>query len=265
MLVNFGQSMDSGSSGQSTDSNGAASNFQALGNCITDTGTTAIITSSPFNPADIASITKFRSCAGHDFAEGSADGQVLSNDPQYEKFSSMKHYIVPLKQNAGDTTDVFAPFDGVVTRIASESGAQSNGKTYANPGSQIDIVPYSNPSITFTFMHVYGTTLKPGDSVTSGQKLAHHEIQAVNAGHSSFDIAMSKMTMATMQAHVRKRLSMMNFLTQNVATELNAVGLTPDNLIWPAAYRTAHPCILTGSQGFFQGPQSPADSVTLQH
>ncbi len=236
-----------------------------MGNCQKDTGTTEIITSAPFNPANIASITKFRSCAGHDFAEGSGDGQVTNKDPQYEKFSSMKHYVSPVKQNAGDATEVFAPFDGVITRIATESGKQSNGASYANPGNQIDLVPYANPSITFTFMHVYGTTFKAGDAVTAGQKVAYHEVQGTNVGHSSFDIAMGRSDIQAMMAHASRKLSMMNYLTQSVSTQFDKVGLTRENSVWSAAYRAANPCVLVGNLGFFQGPENPADRVILKH
>lgn len=261
LLVKIGLSMDSGGGGQMPTAGG----MDAIGNCRKDTGITEVITSSPFNPSEIASITKFRSCAGHDFAEGSADGQILSADPQYEKFSSMKHYIHLVKQNAGDTTEVFAPFDGVVIKVGADSGAQPSAKTYANPGRDIDFVPYANPAITFTYAHVYGISLKPGDTVTSGQKVAYHEIQSINVGHSSFDIAMSKFGMAAMRAMATKRLSMMNYLSPSVADLLAKSGLVPENSIWSAAYRAANPCVFTGNLGFFQGPENPADRVILKH
>lgn len=259
MLVKIGASMDSG--GMTFTSDG----MDAMGKCQKDTGITEIITSAPFNPANIVSITKFRSCAGHDFAEGSGDGQILNKDPQYEKFSSMKHYVTTVKQNAGDTTEVFAPFDGVITRVGSESNKQSNGGSYANAGNQIDLVPYANPSITFTFMHVYGTTFKPGDAVIAGQKVAYHEVQGLNVGHSSFDIVMSRADMQAMLARASRKLSMMNYLTQSVSTQFDKVGLTRENSIWSAVYRTANPCVLVGNQGFFQGPENPADRVILKH
>lgn len=260
LILKFGASKGSGNP-----NNNMPSGMDGLSTCFKDTGVAGVITSSPFNPVDIASITKFRSCAGHDFAEASGDGQLLSNDPQFEKFSSMKHYINPIKQNTKDTTDVFAPFDGIISRVADESGGQSSGKTYANAGSQIDLIPYANPSITFTYMHVYGISAQPGDAVTSGQKLAYHEIQSSNVGHSSYDIAMSKFDMFAMLAKAQRRLSMMNYLSPAVASVFAKAGLTPENSIWSAAYRVTNPCVMTGSLGFFQGPENPADRVTIKH
>ena len=242
---------------------GMPSGSDGLSTCLKDSGVTEVITSSPFNPADIASITKFRSCAGHDYAEGSNDGKVVSQDPQYEKFSSMKHYIGTLKQNTNDRINVFAPFDGFVSKVTVESGGA--GGTFANPGSQINLIPYANPAITFTYFHVYGLSVKVGDAVTAGQKIAYNEVQSVNVGHSSFDIAMSKFDMAAMLAKASRKLSMMNYLSPTVASIFAKAGLTPENSIWSAAYRTANPCIFTGSLGFFQGPENPADRVTLKH
>jgi len=260
LILKFGASL-----GSQDSTVNVASEMDKLNTCMKDTGVTEVITSSPFNPVDIGSITKFRSCAGHDFAEGSGDGQVTSKDPQYEKFSSMKHYITPLKQNANDRTDAFAPFDGFVSRVADESAGQTTGKTYANPGSQIQLISYANPAISFTYFHVYGLSVKAGDAVTSGQKIAYHEIQGVNAGRSSYDIAMSKFDMAAMLAKATRRLSMMNYLSPTVASIFVNVGLTPENSIWSAQYRTTNPCLFTGSLGFFQGPENPADRVTLKH
>lgn len=266
LAIKFGLSKDSATPiSQESGTSGTVGGLDAMSNCFKDTGITAVITSSPFNPTETASITKYRSCSGHDFAEGSADGQVLAKDPQYEKFSSMKHYIHPVKQNAGDATDVFAPFDGVVTKVGSDSGAQVSAKTYANAGRDIDFVPYSNPAVTFTYAHVYGISLKPGDVVTSGQKVGYHEVQSVNAGHSSYDIAMSKFDATAMRAMATKRLSMMNYLAPSVADLLAKFGLAPENSIWPAVYRAANPCVIVGNLGFFQGPENPADRVTLNH
>lgn len=243
---------------------GMPSGIDGLNACQKDTGVMEIITSSPFNPADNGSITKFRSCTGHDYAEGSNDGKSVSNDPQYEKFSSMKHYLTPLKQNANDRIDVFAPFDGFISKVTDESTGVASGKSYANAGSQVSLIPYANPALTFTYFHIYGLSAKAGDAVSSGQKIAYNEIQSVNVGHSSYDIAMSKSDMAAMLAKASRKLSMMNYLSPAVASSFAQAGLTPGNSIWSVAYRIANPCTFTGSLGFFQGPENPADRVTLK-
>jgi len=235
-----------------------------MANCQKDTGNTEIITAAPFNLADIQSITKFRSCVGHDFAEGSQDGKVTTSNPIYEKFSSMKHYVKPIKQSAGDHTEVFAPFDGLVTGVVADTGSTSGGGAYANPGSQIHIIASANPAYTFLFMHIYGITVKAGDMVQASQLLGYHEVQASNVGHSSFDAAMSKFDEAAMQSQATIRASMMTLLSPKLAASFATAGVTKENLIWSRAYRDSNPCPM-GANGFFTGAQNPIDSVVLRH
>lgn len=237
--------------------------MSSLAKCQTDTGKKAFVTAQPFNLQDVASITKFRSCVGHDYSEGSVNGQVVSNDPSFERFSSMKHYVTPLADAAGDRTSVFAPFNGVVTAVVPDT-AKTSGGASANPGSQIHLVPYANPAYTFTFMHIYGISVKPGDRVKGGQKLGYHEVQPESAGHSSFDIAMSKFNLAAMQAHVTVQVSFMTVLSAQVGGTFASTGLTAATTIWPRAYRESHPCQV-GPGGFFVGAQNPDDTVTLKH
>ena len=267
LLVRINASMANQSPGAAPGSDsagGLAAAISSMAACLKDTGNTAFITAPPFNLQDVASMTKFRSCAGHDFAEGSVDGQVVSSDPSFEKFSSMKHYVLPVNDAAGDQTQVFAPFDGVVTLVEADTGKTSSGSSYGDPGSQIHLVPYANPAYTFTFMHIYGISVKAGDSVKAGQELGYHEVQPANTGHSSFDVAMSKFDLAAMQAHVTRLVSFMTVLSHSVAGTFQNAGLTPDSTIWPRAYRESHPCQV-GPNGFFVGPQSPDDSVAVQH
>ena len=258
-LVRFG----SMTSAPATDSAMAAL-VSSLAKCQKDTGKTVFVTAPPFNLQDVASITKFRSCVGHDYSEGSVDGQVVSDNPSFEKFSSMKHYVTPLADAAGNRTSVFAPFDGVVTAVVPDTGKTSNGASSANPGSQIHLVPYANPAYTFTFMHIYGISVKPGDRVKGGQKLGYHEVPPQFAGHDSFDIAMSKFDLAALQAHVMLQVSFMTVLSAQVGGTFASAGLTPATTIWPRAYRESHPCQV-GQGGFFVGAPNPDDTVTLKH
>lgn len=57
---------------------------------------------------------------------------------------------------------------------------------------------------------------------------------------------------------------MMNYLSPTVMSIFAQAGLTPENSIWSAAYRSANPCTFRGNLGFFQGPENPADRVTLK-
>ena len=226
--------------------------------CTADSGVKAVITSLPFKTTEMLNMTKYRSCSGHDFAEGSADGQAMSNDSSFEKFSSMKHYLSPRKQNAGDKTSVYIPFDGVITRISSEDKFPGGGG-----GFQVDIVSQSNSSITLTFMHIFDISVKLGDLVRAGDQFANHEVLSANVGHSSYDIVISIADMNAMMAKARRLGSFMNYLNQTTAAQLAGVGITPENSIWSSQYRQSNPCIMTGNQGFFQGPESSLDRVSF--
>jgi len=261
-LVKTGLSKDApetAGSGFNPNESSSDGGMDALSKCTTNTGKTDVITASPFTLTDIASITKYRSCSGHDYAEGSADGQTLSKDPTYEKFSSMKHYISPVKQSSGDRTDIFSPYDGIISRV---SGVATQG---GGGGVQVDVIPYANPSVTLTFMHIFGVTVKAGDAVKSGEKIAYHEVLPANVGHSSFDIVIGNFDKAAMFAHARKLSSMMSYLAPSIMNSYSSAGITLDNAIWPAAFRASSPCAMTGNQGFFVGPESSADRVYLKH
>lgn len=262
LLVKIGLSKDApetAGSGFNPNESSSDGGMDAQSKCTTNTGKTDVITASPFTLTDIASITKYRSCSGHDYAEGSADGQTLSKDPTYEKFSSMKHYISPVKQSSGDRTDIFSPYDGIISRV---SGVATQG---GGGGVQVDVIPYANPSVTLTFMHIFGVTVKAGDAVKSGEKIAYHEVLPANVGHSSFDIVIGNFDKAAMFAHARKLSSMMSYLAPSIMNSYSSAGITLDNAIWPAAFRASNPCAMTGNQGFFVGPESSADRVYLKH
>src|SRR3989338_5740882 len=70
------------------------------------------ITAVPLDLTQIKSISKYRSCAGHDRAG-------YSFEKTYETDRSMKHYIYPVQEFQGTTNKVkmFAPFDGTINSI----------------------------------------------------------------------------------------------------------------------------------------------------
>lgn len=243
---------------------GIAAVMQSILTCQVDTGKTAVLTAVPFRLQDIASITKFRSCVGHDYSEGSSDGQATSTDPAFEKFRSMKHYIRPIADNPGDQTPVFAPFNGVVGQVAPDLGLTSDGSTFADPGDQIHLVPDANPDYDFTFMHVSGVTVKAGDRIQAGEQLGYYQVPpGFTPGVGTFDLVVSQYKVAALMQGAVLKFSFMNFLAPPVAASFAAAGLTPDTLVWPRAYRDAHPCQMTGQRGFFVSPPDPADTVTL--
>src|SRR5437868_5023633 len=71
--------------------------------------TVNFVTAAPLDMTQMESISKFRSCSGHDYSGHNIAGEV-------ETGRSMKHYASPLHEFRGteDKVKVFAPFDGKI-------------------------------------------------------------------------------------------------------------------------------------------------------
>ena len=85
------------------------------------------IVANPVDLEQINSISKFRSCAGHDYSGTNVNGE-------FETQRSMKHYLEP-KQGLEPTNSVkvFAPFDGIISEI--EVDQDPRGKqVWLSPG-----------------------------------------------------------------------------------------------------------------------------------
>lgn len=65
------------------------------------------ITANPVDLSQIEKISKFRSCAGHDFSGHNFLGET-------ETDRSMKHYLKPLSAFDDNKAALYAPFDGQV-------------------------------------------------------------------------------------------------------------------------------------------------------
>jgi murein DD-endopeptidase MepM/ murein hydrolase activator NlpD len=113
-------------------------------------------------------------------------------------------------------------------------------------------------------MHVYGALVKTGDTVKAGQLLAYHEVQADNAGHSAYEIAVDRVDTSAMTANAVRLVSMLTLLAPNVASAYSNVGITETNGIWSEEFRVVNPCFMK-SRGLFIGPTNPADTVALKH
>ena len=85
-----------------------------------------LVESHVTNPNMIHEISKFRSGAGHDFSYDASfayAGEYFSATDASEPGSSMKHYFAPYDTYKGDqaTVPVYAPLDGVLTRVTDET------------------------------------------------------------------------------------------------------------------------------------------------
>ncbi|MFH1547345.1 MAG: hypothetical protein ABIC57_02560 [bacterium] len=130
---------------------------------------------NPLNIAQIAQVSKFRSCVGHDYSG-------YNEDEELEKNRSMKHYITPKSEflNSSNSVIIYSPFDGLVTNIEEESSRE---------GVQVSISPKTSQSYRFIFFHVRlldGIT--KNSEVTAGQQIGFAMLEEYN----NFDIALKK-------------------------------------------------------------------------
>lgn len=147
---------------------------------VTKTG--AWIVASPFDLADVTSISVFRSCSGHDYSGQNSQGQA-------ETDRSLKHYInTSIPWEPARTLKGIAPFDGMVT-VQDEQFPL---------GKQVRVTS-AKLGWTFVFFHAdplvaAGTTVKAGQPVVAWPPTgALQEFAAQGAGHRdalSFDVAL---------------------------------------------------------------------------
>jgi hypothetical protein len=133
-----------------------------------------ILTDNVVDPANLAGITRFRSCCGHSYG-----GSGESN-------RSMKHYLIPFAALMGSdrSVPVFSPFDGEIVSMNPEQHVLwCLGATFQ--GYQIRIVPRARPDTHVVIFHV-NATRGPG-AVASGEQIGYADLRNCD-GYSSFDV-----------------------------------------------------------------------------
>ncbi len=100
----------------------------------------------------IASISRFRSAAGHDYSDS------------FESCRSMKHYFKPGEDIDWSSVKIFSPVAGVVLKAREEWA-----------GTKIEIQADKCAAFTFIIFHVKpNKELRQGDKVAAGQALGFH-------------------------------------------------------------------------------------------
>lgn len=186
------------------------------------TATSQFITGNPFDLSQIRSISQYRSCEGHNYSGYNAQGEK-------ETYRTMKHYIeaIDTLMQTKQQLKVFAPFDGNISQIESDS---RGSRVYLSPKMQsngwdfvffhIDLLPeFNNEGVEF----VTGTHIGFANLTNSG----------------NFDIAMKNFSTS-------KQLngSPFHYMTQEVLSQYSDVGITLNNIIIPKEQRDYSPCIL---------------------
>ena len=218
----------------------------------------AFITRNPVDLTHVVQITKFRSCAGHDYSPGAAnpDGSTLPNK-SLEWGRSMKHYIfVNLPDSPAGTMKGYAPFNGTI---------QFNvGKT----GSGIGVtVLSSDGQWAMTFAHVdplvrEGATVKAGQPVMAWPPKdlpAYNDIKYGPGNHP--DVGVFDLVLEGRSASGARNLqSPLAHMVPAVAKAWADKGFTPANAILSKRYRDDHPCTL-GPDNFQFVPGMSVDDL----
>jgi hypothetical protein len=170
----------------------------------------------------IAQLTKFRSSAGHDYADN------------FETCRSMKHYFIA----PDETTAIVAPVAGTVTNVFAEWS-----------GTQVQITAADQPAFTFVLFHVnLGKPLSVGEFVAEGQILGTH------SGLETYsDIAVRVDTAAGMRL-----VSYFATLTDTAFAPFQARGIASrEQMIFTREERDAAPYRCSGEN--FTSLAAPAD------
>lgn len=182
--------------------------------------TDKFIVVNPIDLSQIASISQFRSCIGHDYSGKNTEGVKETN-------RSMKHYLAPIPELEQSTGKVIAiaPFDGKISSI--EDGE--------NPrGDQVWLSSSSSGSWNFIFFHIdLLPELRKGSEVGSGQLIGYADLE----GGANFDFALKKVGFGGQTLD-----SPFLYMADEVMAEYEAVGVTPENIVILKEQRDANPC-----------------------
>jgi hypothetical protein len=189
------------------------------------------ITSIPFEYAQVDSLSKYRSCSGHDYSGMNIDGIE-------EKLRSMKHYINTASSltDPNDKLKVFAPFDGTVKTIA----------PIKDFGRSVILSPDSAKGWNVEFGHIDTiNTLAEGMKIKAGQLIGYGAIGPDGRGTEITVWNPGKKTDTAMHYGLDSAL---NHLSASVETEFAEHGLTAKELIISKEFRDEHACELSGTE-----------------
>lgn len=189
--------------------------------------TGAWITASPFDLTTVTAMSRFRSCAGHDYSGANVAGRR-------ERKRSMKHYVLTSSpwQPAG-TVKGYAPFDGTVSAIEAET---------LPLGRQVRIRSATASPWEFVYFHAdplvkVGARVKAGQPVVAWPPANAASMVRQLRPSLSFDVALKARSDKGETFD-----SMMLHMTPAVLATYAAKGLTPVNLVVAEKARDAAPC-----------------------
>jgi hypothetical protein len=196
--------------------------LMAAAGCGTDE---RILTDNVVDPLNVAKITRFRSCCGHDYSGGG------------ESDRSMKHYLYAKPEFVGSDSSlpVLSPCDGEIVSMEREQTVAS--------GYQIRIVPRARPDVHVVLFHV-NPSRGPG-AVRSGERIGHADLRTGLA----FDVTME--SLGALHPYF-------DWLDDDAFAPWQARGLASrESAVVSREQRDADPC------RDFEGMQCAADTITF--
>lgn len=196
------------------------------------------ITANPVNLKQIAGISKFRSCQGHEYSGKGPEGIVESN-------RSMKHYIAPTDElrDQLNKIEIFAPFDGELVFVLPES-----------KGSQIMLSPNGKKNWGLFIFHVDRLEgIKVGSELKAGQLIGHANVK----DRHDFDIALTYTNGSLIVENVAKLLrgspilplpkddylaSAFDYMTKEVRAEFMEAGFKLEDMQYSREHRDKNRC-----------------------
>ncbi|MCR4307009.1 MAG: hypothetical protein NUV80_00405 [Candidatus Berkelbacteria bacterium] len=194
------------------------------------------ITAVPLDLTQIQSISKYRSCAGHD-SSGYSFERLLETE------RSMKHYIYPVSAFQGtlDKVKMFAPFDGTVSDVYLEADHIGEPGKRPKSGNGITLSTPIDPNVSFEFGHIYFVKdYKIGDEIKAGELVGY---AALGEKGNDFDVVLTGAKWAFENGTETMILgSAFDHMTDSVIAEFATFGITPENTKDSKEYRDANPC-----------------------
>lgn len=218
------------------------------------------IVANPLDLTQIRALSKYRSCAGHDYR-----GPTVVSDKEPTP-RSMKHYIKVKEELKGKNGIIkaMAPFDGKISNI------EKNDPERTPENQQIWITPDNNSVIPrqwhFIFFHIdlkegldVGSKVKAGEVIGTAYMTRGPENTTDN-----FDMAL-KFTRPIAAPAIELPLAHAN---DQVLAEYEKYGVTPSNLIISKEYRDQNLCPTTGGSlagdVYFSPTSDPKDYLFLK-
>lgn len=195
------------------------------------------LTVSPIEPGVVTSMSRFRSCAGHDFSGQNVQGQA-------ERGRSMKNYLyVDAPWTATGSVPVRAPFSGTAIVSVEEEYPLGSWVRVLHPGGWVFTVFHADPSI------------RDGQKVKAGEQIAVFPPanaptfmpERMGEPEANFDFSL--------QSTDGRIAPFLDSLTPSARQAWEARGFTPKALTISKAERDAQPCARDypdgpGSSGF---------------